>query len=135
MVDTALSVGTPAPTSTPMSTIPSLAAQSANNNNNSSNGVTDNNDVDMNELLSDNENKEEEENDDIVRDKLEQLIQDKDKEDEAFLDRKIEEGVQDERDLEEGGVIDDFKHTPEELETLRSMYAVNPHTNKIRHKK
>ena len=93
--------------------------------------MTDSSDVDMNELLSDNEGKEEEEDDDIGRDKLEQLIQDKDKENEAFLDHQIEEGVQDERALEEREVIDGFKHTPKELEKLRSMYVVNPHTNEI----
>ena len=59
----------------------------------------------MNESSSNNEGKEEEEDDDIGRDKLEQLIQDKDKEDEAFLGHQIEEGDQDERDSEEGGVF------------------------------
>jgi len=81
--------------------------------------------------LSDNEGKEEEDDNDIGREKLEQLIQDKDKENEAFLDHQIEEGVQNERALEEREVIDGFKHTPEELEKLRSMYVVNPHTNEI----
>ena len=103
MVDTASSVGTPAPTSTPMSAIPSLEAQSAKNNNSSSNGVADNNDVDMDELLGNNQGEEEEEDDDISRDSLEQLIQDKDKEDKAFLNAQIEEGVQDERGTQRKG--------------------------------
>ena len=77
--------------------------------------MTDNDDVNMDELLSNNEGYEEEEDDvdDTGRDLIEQLIQDKDKEDEAFLDHQIEESVQGERDLEEGEVIDGFKNTPD----------------------
>ena len=96
--------------------------------------MTGNNDVNMNESFSDNGRKEEESDDDIGRDKLEQLVQDKDKEDKVFLDHQIEEGVQDERDLEEGEVMDgfNFKHTSKEL---KSCNQCNPHTNKIWHKK
>ena len=71
----------------------------------------------MDELLSNNEGEEEEKDDNLGRDKLEQPNQDKDKEDEAFLDHQIEEGVQDERDSEEGEVIDGFEHTPGDLES------------------
>ena len=96
--------------------------------------MTDNSYVDMDELLCNNESEDEEEDDGIGRDKFEQLTQDKDKEDEAFLDHQIEESVQDERDLEEGEVMDrfNFKHTSKEL---KSCDQCNPHTNKIWHKK